>query len=147
MCKPWIRHLKWLSASKIPMFQFTMCTSWFMCSWVGSPFACYRGHLGFSGPKSKKSPKMSPRGLSAPGPKTSKTESKTSRNSQKIVEFDSFFDSILDPQGREAPGTHFWTFFRLWAGRAQMTPVAGKRVPAGLEWELSKSPVSPKLAN
>ena len=31
-----------------------------------------------------------------------------------------FFD-FFDPRGREAPGTHFRTFFGLWAQRAQMT--------------------------
>ena len=42
--------------------------------------------------------------------------------------FDSFglFFDFFDPQAREAPGTHFRTSFRLWARRAQMTPVAGE---------------------
>ena len=37
-----------------------------------------------------------------------------------------FFDSIFNFLNRQSPGTHFRTFFQLWARRAQMTPVAGK---------------------
>ena len=36
-----------------------------------------------------------------------------------------FFD-FFDPRGREDPGTHFRTFFGLWARRTEVTPVAGE---------------------
>ena len=49
-------------------------------------------------------------------------ESKKSQNSQ----FWTLFRLFFNPRGREAPGTHFRTFFGLWARRAQMTPVAGE---------------------
>ena len=86
-------------------------------------FACYRGHLDPSGPKSKKSPKMGSRGLAQGAEKVEKRV--------KNEYFDCFwtfrtlfrlFFDLFDP----APGTHFQTFVGLWAQRAQMTPVAGK---------------------
>ena len=80
-------------------------------------FACYRGHLGPSGPKS--------RGREAPGVEKVEKESKKSPKSPKIVNFGLFFD-FFDPRAGEATGTHFGTFFGLWARRAQMTPVAGE---------------------
>ena len=46
----------------------------------------------------------------------------------KIDYFSTFWTlfRLFDPRGREVPGTHFRTFFGLWARRAQMTPVAGE---------------------
>ena len=73
----------------------------------------------------KKNPKMGSRGLSASGVERIESKSKKrvqKSNSQILTLFCNFFD----PQGREAPGTHFWIFFRLRARRAQMTPVAGE---------------------
>ena len=63
---------------------------------------------------------------------------KSPKRSRKRVKIDYFSTistrsrlrfELFGPRGREVPGTHFRTFFRLWARRAQMTPVAGKRAP------------------
>ena len=97
--------------------------------------------LGFRGPATgviwalraqswKKSPRMSCRGLSAPGSKKSKTESKKSQNSIVFQLFWLFFDSGFDFLGFRAERPReliFGLFFQLWAQRAQMTvtPVAG----------------------
>ena len=77
----------------------------------------------------KKSPKMSSRGLSAPGPKTSKTESKESENRPLFNYFNAFstpFSTFWAPGLRELI---FRLFFQLWGRRAQMMPVAGKSFP------------------
>ena len=91
-------------------------------------FGLLQGLLGPFGPKVEKKNSESDSRASRPrGSETVRNESKTSRNSLKIVVFDSFLDSILDfsePWGRKAPPFHFRTFCRLWARRAQMTPVA-----------------------
>ena len=51
---------------------------------------------------------MSSRGLSAPGPKKSKTESK---KSQSILTLFRLHFRLFVPPGREDPGTHFRTLF------------------------------------
>ena len=82
--------------------------------------------LGPSGPKSKRSLKMSPRGLSAQGGPKVQNGVENESKSTIFYLFQLVFDSILDfldPRGREALGTHFQTFFRLWAQRAQSRPL------------------------
>ena len=71
-------------------------------------------------------------GLSAPGAENVEKESKKSPKLTFFGPFGLFFDSFWTfstpgaESRREAPGTHFRTFFGLWARRAQMTPVAGE---------------------
>ena len=77
----------------------------------------------------KKSPKMSRWGLSASGPK----------RSRKRVDMDYFktistrvrlrFLDFLGPVVERSWGLVFGLLFRLWARRAQLTPLAGKRAP------------------
>ena len=54
-CKPWIREglnrevqtVNWaLSASKIPVFQFTVCTSWFARPWFPPKLFCFETRFG-----------------------------------------------------------------------------------------------------
>ena len=78
---------------------------------------------------------MGSRALSAPGPKKSKTESKKSQNSWKIVDLDSFstpFCTFWAPgpggAGR-AREPIFELHLQLSARRAEMTPVAGPGIP------------------
>ena len=96
----------------------------------------------------KESRKMSSRGLSAPGPKKSQTESKKSQNRLFFNYFDSFstpFSTFWAP-GPRGPGNSFSElFFKLWARRAQMTPVAGPGNPKShrsncyVNWPLDSS--------
>ena len=88
-----------------------------------------QGSFGPFGPKVQKKPENGFPGPLGPGGRKSRKrvekESKTSKNSLFWTLFRLFFD-FFDPRGWEAPGTHFRTFFGLWARTAQMTPVAGE---------------------
>ena len=76
-------------------------------------FACWRDHLGPSGPTSQKSPKMGSRVREAPAVKKVEKESKKSPQSQKVVNFGLFFDTFSTP-GAESPREPifgcFWDF-------------------------------------
>ena len=82
-------------------------------------FARYRGHLGPSGPKSKKVRKWVPR---ARGSKKSKKSAKLTNFLTSWTLFWLFFDFFFDPGAERPWEPTFGFFFRLWARRAQMTP-------------------------
>ena len=88
----------------------------------------YRGHLGPSGSKSKKSRKQVP-SLSAPGSKkVEKKSKKRSKTSQKQPFFSRPFQPFFRPfnPGAERPRNLFSTFLGFQAQRAQMTTVRGQ---------------------
>ena len=95
-----------------------------MVSHLAKTFARYKGNLGPSGQKLEKSPKMSSRGLSAPGTNSRKP-------SRKRVKIMVEQQSLFGP-GAEGPRDFiFGLFFQRWARRAQKvgSPVAGPRNP------------------
>ena len=73
---------------------------------IAKTFARYRGHLGPSGQKLQIEFEN---GFPGPEPKKSKTESKKSQNSRKIVDFASFSTPFctFGPRGRALPGNPF----------------------------------------
>ena len=80
---------------------------------IAKTFACYRGHLGPSGPKLENGSENEFLGPLGPGIQKVETESKKSQNRR----FFNYFNSVSSPfstfwaRGREAPGTHFRTRF------------------------------------
>ena len=98
-------------------------------------FACYRGHLGPSGPKWQRESEMSSRGLSAWGAqKVQNGVKKESRSTVflTILTILTLFRlrfGLFGPLRPRGAGTHFGLSLPLWARRAQMTPVAGPENP------------------
>ena len=78
----------------------------------------------------KKSPKMSSRGLSAPGPKKLKTGSKKSQNRLFFNYFDSFstpFSTFWAPGPRGLGNSFSDSFSNSGPGRPKVTPVRGQK--------------------
>ena len=68
--------------------------------------------------------------LGPPGPRVEQVEKESKRGQNwQFFDFLKYYLTLFPlfrPPDREAPGTHFRIFFRLWAQRAQMTPVTDK---------------------
>ena len=96
-------------------FLLTACTG--RLPRLATSLAFYRSQKGLSLKNSEKSPKRGSRGLSAPGSKKPEKDSKMTifqfffRVFGTFSTFFSTFFELLQPRGREAPGTPFRTFF------------------------------------
>ena len=75
---------------------YTLNTADMMGTGVGNLFACHRGHLDPSGPKSKKNRKMSPQRHSDSGPPRVQNGVENESKSTSFQQFWLVLDSVLD---------------------------------------------------